>query len=87
MTEIEDGRAKCFVLDDQEHCVGLRCVASVIYVEFGEPMAAVSLSGPLARIVDERFPALGAMVKETAHAITAAMGGVVPIFTDSKTKR
>lgn len=86
-TEIEDVRAKGFGLDDQEHCVGLRCVASVIYDEFGEPMAAVSLSGPLARIGDERFPVLGAMVKETAHAITTAMGGVVPVVTAKKAKR
>ena len=77
-TEIDGVRANEFGFDDQEHCVGLRCVASVIYDEFGEPMAAVSLSGPLARIGDDRFPILGSMVKETAHAITAAMGGIVP---------
>ena len=78
--EIESVRTGGYGLDDEEHCIGLRCVASVIYDEFGEPMAAVSLSGPLARIGDERFPILGEMVKETAHAITAAMGGVVPVF-------
>ena len=77
-SEIEDVRDDGYGLDDEEHCVGLRCVASVIYDEFGEPMAAVSLSGPLARIGDDRFPILGSMVNETANAITAAMGGVVP---------
>ena len=78
-SEIEGVRRDGYGFDDEEHCIGLRCVASVIYDEFGEPMAAVSLSGPLARIGDDRFPVLGAMVKETAHAITAAMGGVVPV--------
>lgn len=77
--EIENVRQSGYALDDEEHCVGLRCVASVIYDEFGLPMAAVSLSGPLARIGDERFPILGGMVRETAHAITAAMGGVIPL--------
>jgi IclR family acetate operon transcriptional repressor len=74
--EIEQVRQNGYALDDEEHCIGLRCVASVIYDEFGAAIAAVSLSGPLARIGDERFPILGGMVNETAHAITAAMGGV-----------
>lgn len=78
--QIETVRATGFALDDEEHCVGLRCVASVIYDEFGVPIAAISLSGPLARIGDEHFPILGAMVKESARNITAAMGGVVPVL-------
>lgn len=76
--EVSDVRDSGYGRDDEEHCVGLRCVASVIFDEFGEPMAAVSLSGPMARISDEQFPVLGAMVKETAAKITAAMGGIVP---------
>lgn len=81
--EIEEVRATGYARDDEEHCVGLRCVASVIYDEFGAPMAAVSLSGPLARIGDDRFPVLGAMVAETAREITTAMGGVVPVGSSS----
>jgi len=76
--EIEEVRAAGYARDDEEHCIGLRCVASVIYDEFGEPMAAVSLSGPMARVGDERFPVLGSMVTQTAAEITAAMGGKIP---------
>ncbi|OEJ67020.1 hypothetical protein BEN30_10635 [Magnetovibrio blakemorei] len=76
--EIEQVREIGFAYDDEEHCVGLRCVASPIFDEFGEPIAAVSLSGPLARVSDSRFPILGAMVKEAAEDITAAMGGKKP---------
>ena len=76
--EIEEVREAGFAYDDEEHCIGLRCVASAIFDEFGEPIAAVSLSGPMARVGDERFPVLGGMVKECAAEITAAMGGVVP---------
>lgn len=83
--EVTDVRQTGYGRDDEEHCVGLRCVASVIFDEFGEPMAAVSLSGPMARISDERFPILGAMVKETAAEITVAMGGIVPKKLKAKT--
>jgi len=76
--EIKSTRALGYGRDDEEHCVGLRCVASAVFDEFGEPIAAISLSGPRARITDERFPELGAMVAETAAQITTAMGGVVP---------
>ncbi|MBL4613469.1 MAG: helix-turn-helix domain-containing protein [Magnetovibrio sp.] len=76
--EVEEARENGYARDDEEHSVGLRCVASAIFDEFGEPIAAVSLSGPRARVGDERFPVLGSMVKETAAEITAAMGGVVP---------
>lgn len=76
--EIEEVRETGFAYDDEEHCVGLRCVASAIFDEFGDPIAAVSLSGPMARVGDDRFPVLGSMVKDTAEEITAAMGGVVP---------
>lgn len=77
--EIEQVRETGYARDDEEHCVGLRCVASVIHDEFGTPIAAVSLSGPLARIDDKRFPELGAMVNDTARQITASMGGIVPV--------
>lgn len=82
-TEVEEARENGYARDDEEHSVGLRCVASAIFDEFGEPIAAVSLSGPRARVGDERFPVLGSMVKETAAKITAAMGGVVPKNTSN----
>lgn len=76
--EIETARQNGYGQDDEEHCVGLRCVASTIFDEFGEPIAAISLSGPMARISDERFPVLGLMVADAAMEITAAMGGIMP---------
>ena len=76
--ELEIARARGYVLDDEEQAVGLRCVAAPILDEYGEPLAAISLSGPKARITDERIPALGALVKRVAGEITAALGGRPP---------
>jgi IclR family transcriptional regulator, acetate operon repressor len=66
---------RSYALDDEEHAVGLRCVAAVILDELGEPAAAISISGPAARITDDRIPLLGDMVRRTAAAITAEYGG------------
>ncbi|MBL4741207.1 MAG: hypothetical protein JKY12_09445, partial [Sneathiella sp.] len=53
-------------------------VASVIYNENSEAIAAVSVSGPAARIPPGRLHQLGASVKIIAADITAALGGKVP---------
>ena len=76
--ELERVRADGYAFDDEEHAVGLRCVASVIYNEHSEPLAGVSLSGPTARVTDTRVPVLGALVAKVAHEITTALGGVSP---------
>ncbi len=67
-----------WALDDQEHAVGLRCVAACLYDENSQPIAAISVSGPLARIDDERILYLGEQVKLAAKNITAFIGGCWP---------
>ena len=75
---LEETRIRCYAFDDEEHAVGLRCVASVIFNEVGEPLAAISLTGPMARITDDRIPTLGAAVVQIAGEITSEMGGRQP---------
>ncbi|WP_343031162.1 IclR family transcriptional regulator domain-containing protein [Roseospira navarrensis] len=78
LADLEATRARGYAIDDQEHAIGLRCVAAAIRDEHGAPMAAVSLSGPAARITDARVPALGALVGRAARALTLRLGGVIP---------
>ncbi|MDX1512850.1 MAG: IclR family transcriptional regulator C-terminal domain-containing protein [Gammaproteobacteria bacterium] len=76
--DLTRARQRGYAIDDEEHAVGLRCVASTIHDEFREPIAAISLSGPRARITDERVDVLGRLVRDTANRITAALGGRLP---------
>jgi len=71
-------RQQGYALDDEEHAVGLRCVAATIFDEHETALAAISLSGPKARIDDRRLLELGAAVRDTAQRITAALGGRLP---------
>ena len=73
-------RASGYAIDDEEHAVGLRCIASVVFNETSAAVAAVSLSGPMARISDERIPVLGDLVRRKADALTAQLGGVPPAW-------
>jgi len=76
--DLARARERGYAVDDEEHAVGLRCIAAVIFNEAADPVAAVSLSGPMARIPDERIPLLGDLVRRKADAITAQLGGALP---------
>ncbi len=78
LRELAASRERGYAIDDEEHAVGLRCVAAAIHDEHGRPLAALSISGPTARIPNERIPALGAMVARAAADVTAAVGGRAP---------
>lgn len=73
--ELEKIRADGYATDDEEHAVGLRCIASVVCNEQGDPRAAISMLGPVARITDSKIAEFGNLVRETAAAITAAIAG------------
>ena len=73
--EIERIRKAGHAIDDEEHAVGLRCVAAPIYNEFDEVVAAISVSGPTARIPDHRLASLGDIVGKAAAEATRDFGG------------
>lgn len=76
--ELKRVREQGFALDDEEATIGLRCVAAPVYNEHGEPLAAISASGPTGRISNERLQSLGPIVAEAAAQITDAIGGIAP---------
>ncbi|HET8729022.1 MAG TPA: IclR family transcriptional regulator C-terminal domain-containing protein [Alphaproteobacteria bacterium] len=78
LRDLAETRRRGYAVDDEEHAVGLRCVASTIHDEAGRPLAALSVSGPAARITDARLDALGRLVAETCRDITGELGGRLP---------
>jgi IclR family transcriptional regulator, acetate operon repressor len=71
-------RRQGYAVDDEEACMGLRCVAAVVYNDCSEPLAAISVSGMTSRVSDDRLPDLGRAVREVAAELTAALGGTMP---------
>jgi IclR family acetate operon transcriptional repressor len=76
--ELEKIRRQGYAVDDEEACMGLRCVAAVVYNDCAEPLAAISVSGMTGRLTDARLPQLGQTVRDVAAELTAALGGVMP---------
>jgi len=76
--ELARVRERGWAVDDEEHTVGMRCVAATIHNEHAEVIAGVSLSGPSVRVTETRLGELGARVVKAANEITEQIGGVVP---------
>jgi IclR family transcriptional regulator, acetate operon repressor len=76
--ELERVRRQGYAIDDEEACMGLRCIAAVVYNDCSEPLAAISVSGMTSRLTDDRLAALGQTVREVAAELTIALGGVMP---------
>jgi IclR family acetate operon transcriptional repressor len=76
--ELGKVRRQGYAIDDEEACMGLRCIAAVVYNDCSESLAAISVSGMTSRLTDDRLPALGETVREVAAELTAALGGVMP---------
>lgn len=75
---LEEIKVQGWAYDDQEHALGLRCIAACIFDENSTPIAAISVSGPLTRISDQRARELGEVVKGCAMQATAYLGGKWP---------
>ena len=74
--DLAQTRKRGYSFDDEEHALGLRCLAACIFDEHREPFAAISISGPISRITDDRVTEFGAMVIKAAKEVTLAYGGI-----------
>ncbi len=57
--ELAKVRRQGYAVDDEEACMGLRCIAAVVYNDCSEPLAAISVSGMTSRITDDRLADAG----------------------------
>lgn len=66
-----------YSFDAEEKNLGMRCIAAPVFDVYGEAIAGLSISGPVARITDDWIAELGALVRQEADALTRELGGVV----------
>ncbi len=74
-TLLEQGRKRGYMVDDEYHVLGMRCVAAPFFDGNGAPLAAISLSGPAARLTAEKAEKLGDVVAAKSREITKRVGG------------
>ncbi len=76
---LEQAREQGYTVDQEEHVVGLNCIASAIYDDAGSVVAAISISGPASRLTEDRFISQGELVRDTAKDISTALGLKPPV--------
>ncbi|UUX48097.1 IclR family transcriptional regulator [Nisaea acidiphila] len=72
--DLDKSRARGYVVDDEERTEGMRCVAAPIYNDFGEAIAAISVSGPTARMPGDKIETLGEAVRDAAATVSHLIG-------------
>ena len=72
--ELDQAREQGYAVDDEENEIGGRCIAVPIFDHMGKAVAAISISAPTARLPMSDVPQAGAMVRETAKAISRGLG-------------
>ena len=72
---LREAKVRGYAYDGEERNIGMRCIAAPVFNVFGEVVAGISVSGPTARITDDRVDALAADVMDAAARLTHAIGG------------
>lgn len=83
---LAETRKNGYAYDNEEHAIGLRCIAAPVFDEHNDPIAAISISGPRDRITDNRIPQLGQIILNAAIAITKQIGGKLQPIDKTMTK-
>jgi len=63
-----------YSVDNEEIEEGVRCVGCVVRNFSGEPVAAISISGPAFRLTQEKVPALATAVMAAAQGLSRELG-------------
>jgi IclR family KDG regulon transcriptional repressor len=73
-------RTRGFSIDNEELEIGLRCVGAPVRDQSGEVVAAIAVSGPRFRVLEEDANRIGLMVRQAADAISARLGAPASSF-------
>ncbi len=76
VAELAETRRRGWAIDNEEHTLGMRCIAAPIFDEKSRAIAAVSISGPTIRVTDEAIETIAEHTVAAAKEITKAIGGV-----------
>jgi DNA-binding IclR family transcriptional regulator len=67
-------RRRGYATDDEEHELGVACVATPVLDHAGQPLAAISVSGPTPRILHADTADIAGLLREHAGEVSAALG-------------
>jgi len=67
-------RRRGYSTDNEEHELGVACVATPVLDRAGRPLAAISISGPISRILNSQTAELAGLLRGHGEAVGASLG-------------
>jgi DNA-binding IclR family transcriptional regulator len=74
ITELAETRRRGYAIDDEEHAVGVRCIAAPVSSASGEIVAAIGVSGTVSQLSDSYLDSVGNIVRNAAMKFSAQLG-------------
>ncbi len=71
-------RRRGYSTDNEEHELGVACVATPVFDHTGLPLAAISVSGPTPRILHAETADMAGLLREHAEQVSEALGATRP---------
>jgi IclR family transcriptional regulator, acetate operon repressor len=87
LADLRRVRERGFSLDDEESSAGIRCLGVPILGAAGEPLFALSITGPSARFTAERALACAPAAREAARALSIQFGWPAPLGPSARAAR
>jgi IclR family acetate operon transcriptional repressor len=74
LTELATTRQRGYAIDNEEHAVGVRCVAAPVFASTGDIVAAIGVSGTVSQLSDSYLSSVGNIVRTAALKLSAQLG-------------
>ncbi|HXM36207.1 MAG TPA: IclR family transcriptional regulator [Pyrinomonadaceae bacterium] len=74
LKELAVTRQRGYAIDDEEHAVGVRCVAAPVLAAGGDVVAAVGVSGTVGQLNDGHLPSVGNIIRAAALKFSGQLG-------------
>lgn len=74
LSDLAATRRRGYSIDDEERNEGMRCVAAPVFDATGVAVAGISISGPTARISEDRIAPFGENVRAAALELSRLLG-------------
>lgn len=67
-------KEKGYGVDNEEEIIGVTCVSCPLFNTWGYPVAALWVTGPTARLPEDRFEEVGGIIAKYAEKISSTLG-------------
>lgn len=72
--ELRATRNRGYAIDDEENEEGARCIAAAVRDHLGNPVAAISVSGPAMRVGKNKVPGIARLIVDAANWVSVELG-------------